>query len=166
MNLQTKLIYNELSSKDIKSILNIGFRYDSDKTIMNYCLQNNKQWTILEIFKKNCEEMISRGMDVICDDVRNIKNLQRTFDAVIWLHGPEHIEWDEFLNIRHDIESKANKKIIYQAPIGIYEQGELYNNPWEKHVSTLYPTMFYNLGYEVIEHNTNGEFTFSAIVRK
>lgn len=167
MNEQTKFVYDQLIKNDtIKSILNIGFRFDSDKTIMNQCIKNNKSWTILEIFKPNCDDMFKNGLDVICDDVRNIKNINKNFDAIIWLHGPEHILWEEFLNIRHDIESKANKLVIYQAPIGLYEQDEMYGNIYEKHVSSLTSNMFSELGYKTINHDKNGEMTFSAFLNK
>ena len=166
MNGQTKIVYDALSSSNIKSVLNIGFRDDSDKTIMNHCLVNKKTWTVLEIWEPNCKTMQDMAMDVICEDVRNIKNINRTFDAIIWLHGPEHITWDQFLKCRHDIESKANKLVIYQAPIGDYPQEELYGNPYENHVSSLTSSMFSELGYLTIDHTENGERTFSAILQK
>ena len=166
MNEQTKLVYDEISKPNINSVLNIGFRHDSDKTIYNYCMSNNKTWTVLEIYEPNCETMKTIGIDVICGDVRNIKNvLNKNFDAIIWLHGPEHILWNDFLKCRTDIEEKANNIVIYQAPIGKYDQDEMYGNPYEKHVTTLTSNMFAELGYETINHDKNGEFTFSAIRR-
>lgn len=166
MNEQTKFIIEKIKNNNIKSILNIGFRNDSDKTIMNYCLDNHKSWTILEAWSPNCETMKKEGLCVINDDVRNIKNLNHKYDAILWLHGPEHISWDEFLTCKNDIELKANKLVIYQAPIGEYPQDELYGNPYEKHVETLFSSMFSELGYQTIDHNKNGEKTFSAFLEK
>lgn len=167
MNGQTKFIFDKIVfNPNVRSILNIGYRHTSDPTIKNACEMLNKRFTILEVFHENCEYMRNLGMEVIEMDIRNIKNLNRTFDAVIWLHGPEHISWDDFLSCRHDIESKSRNITIYQAPIGEYIQDELYGNPYEKHISTLTGSMFKELGYEVVDHDQNGEFTFSAWITK
>ena len=163
MNKQTNFVYNKLlNNKNIKSVLNIGYRNDSDPTIKNACQNAGISFTVLEVFPENCRIMRANGMDVIEMNVLNIRSLERKFDAVIWLHGPEHITWEEFMMCRKDIESKANELIIYQAPMGEYPQGELYNNPFEKHVSTLYPEMFEELGYNVEHYSDFGEPTFSA----
>jgi len=167
MNGQTQLIFDKIvNNKFVKSILNIGYRHTSDPTIKNACERLGKSFSVLEVFSENCNFMRQYGIDVIEMDVINIKNMNRNFDAIIWLHGPEHISWDNFLSCRHDIESKANKLIIYQAPIGLYEQDALYGNPYEKHVTTLESKMFKDLGYMTMDHNQNGEFTFSAWIEK
>jgi len=166
MNGQTKFVYDKLSSNNIKTVLNIGFRDDSNKTIMNHCITTGKTWTVLEIWEQNCINMAAIGIDVINADVRQISKIQKTYDAIIWLHGPEHILWEEFLVCRKDIEQKANKLVIYQAPIGEYPQEELYGNPYEQHVVSLNSKMFKDLGYQTIDHIENGERTFSAFIEK
>ena len=167
MNNQTKLVYDKIIKNDnIKSILNIGFRNDSDLTLLNHAYSENKKWKVLEIFKPNVENMVKIGIDAICMDVLDIEQLEETFDAIIWLHGPEHITWDHFLKIRNKIEEKSNVITIYQAPIGEYPQDELYGNIHEKHVSVLYPDLFKSLGYDVYDHTSEGEKTFSAWVEK
>lgn len=166
MNSQTKFVHDKLSPKEIKTVLNIGFRNDSDKTIMNHCIINGKKWTVLEIWKENCINMVAAGIDVINIDVKDISKIKNSYDAIIWLHGPEHISWDDFLICRKDIEAKSNKLVIYQAPIGEYPQEDLYGNPYEKHISTLNSKMFSELGYQTIDHIENGERTFSAFIEK
>ena len=173
MNGQTKFVTDSLKDEKIKSVLNIGYRISSDHTIMNFVKSMNKTWTVLEVWKENCDHMRQMGLDVIEEDVRNIKNLNRKFDAVIWLHGPEHITWDEFKEVRSDIEDRSNHLTIYQCPIGEYPQGALYNNPYENHVSTITAEMFTDLGYDTIEHvygkdpfALDGEKTVSAFTRK
>jgi len=174
MNGQTKfIIENVVNNPEIKSVLNIGYRESSDPHIMNQIISEGKSWSVLEVFPENCREMERKGYDVIEMDVRNIKELDRKFDAIIWLHGPEHILWEDFNNYRSDVESKARKLVIYQAPIGEYAQGELYENPYEKHISTLYSFMFDELGYNTMNHTHEedknaviGEKTFSAWVYK
>lgn len=163
MNSQTRFVYDKVvEDPTIKTVLNIGYRHDSDPTIMNYLLSRNKKWTVLEIFQPNVDTMLQYGIDAFCMNVLDIATLDKTYDAIIWLHGPEHITWDQFLNVRHDIEKKANVLTLYQTPLGEYPQGELYDNPYEKHVSSLYPEMFSKLGYDVLDHSPYGEPTFSA----
>jgi hypothetical protein len=167
MNGQTKFIIdNIVNNSKIKTILNIGYRHTSDPTIKNLCEKNNKIFSVLEVFPDNCKFMRLMNIDVIELNVIDIKTITRQFDAIIWLHGPEHIKWDEFLKCRLDIESKANKIVIYQAPIGNYPQEELYGNPYEKHVSSLTSNMFKELGYQTMDHDKDGEFTFSAWITK
>ena len=173
MNGQTKFIMDELAVPKIKTVLNIGYRISSDHTIMKHVTSMNKAWTVLEVWKENCDYMRSAGLDVIEADVREIKNIARRFDAVIWLHGPEHISWEDFLQYREDIEDKSNIITVYQCPLGNYPQDDLYGNPYERHVSTLHPHMFRDLGYEVHEHVPGkdvhahvDERTISAVYRQ
>ncbi len=167
MNGQTRFIFDKIINDDnIRSVLNIGYRHTSDPTIKNACESKGKTFTVLEVFPDNCNLMRRYGIDTIEMNVLDIKNLDRTFDAVIWLHGPEHISWVDFDKCRKDIESKAKQIVIYQAPIGEYPQDELYGNPYEKHISTLYSSMFEELGYSVFDHTENGERTFSAWITK
>lgn len=163
MNRQTRFVYDKLiNDQDIQSVLNIGYRNGSDPTIKNACEASGKTFTVLEVFPDNCKTMRDQGMDVIEMNVLDIHSMNRMFDAIIWLHGPEHITWDQFVLCRKDIESKANKLVIYQAPVGEYPQGVLYNNPYEQHVSILYPELFEELGYSVEHYSEFGEPTLSA----
>jgi hypothetical protein len=168
MNKQTAFVIEKLSSPDIKTVLNIGYRFDSDTTIQKFVENNGKKFYALEVWKENCDQLIAKGVckNIYCCDCRNIDSIKKNFDAIIWLHGPEHIKWEEFLIAREKIENKAKKLVIYQAPIGNYPQGAIYNNPFECHVETLYPNMFSELGYQIKMHNTGGEFTFSAYLEK
>jgi len=168
MNKQTEFVIKKLSNANIKSVLNIGYRFDSDTTVQKFLESNGKEFYVLEAWKENCDQLIAKKIckKIYCGDCREIDEINRNFDAIIWLHGPEHIKWDEFLTTRTKIEAKADKLVIYQAPIGSYPQGAIYNNPFECHVETLYPNMFSELGYDISLHNTGGEFTFSAYLEK
>ena len=168
MNEQTNFVIELIRKYQTKSVLNVGYRHDSDDTVENFCRLHKINFDIIEIYSENCMN-IRKERNLFCYewDITNIKNLQcPNYDIILWLHGPEHISWDAFLDCRSDIENKANYAVLYQAPIGMYEQGALYGNPYETHVSTLYPEMFENIGYDVFLHNKNGEFTFSAIKKK
>lgn len=167
INGQTQFIIDNVVNNDkVKSVLNIGYRHDSDPFIKNSFEKLGKTFTILEVYPDNCKLMRQNNFNVIEMNVLDIKTLDKNFDAIIWLHGPEHIEWKDFLNVRKDIEDKANHIVVYQAPIGFYPQGEIYGNPYEKHLTTLGAEMFKPLGYFTENHNTHGEFTFSAWIVK
>lgn len=168
MNEQTKFALDLIQNSNARSVLNIGYRHDSDDNIEKYCRNNNIDFVILEAFEPNCVEIRNhRRLRCINADIRDIKTvLAENFDIIQWLHGPEHLLWEDFLKCRHDIESKASKLVLYQAPIGIYPQEALYDNIYERHLTTLYPNMFAELGYKIVLHDKNGEFTFSAISKK
>lgn len=70
------------------------------------------------------------------------------FDIVFWWHGPEHIEETKIPITLKRLESVTNEYIILGCPWGKFEQGELYNNPFEKHISYLDYNIFEDLGYE------------------
>ena len=163
MNRQTQFVYDMvIKDPKINSILNIGYRLDSDPAIMNYAKENKKKWYVLEVYRPNADELIKNKISTYCMDVMDIDKIDKNFDAIIWLHGPEHITWDQFLEIKDKIEKKSNYLTLYQAPIGVYPQGELGGNPYEKHVTTLYPAMFLELGYNTEDYEQYGEKTFSA----
>jgi len=168
MNKQTKFIIDMIKKNNCKSILNIGYRQDSDKSIQNFCLQNSIEWNVLEIFKENCDYLKSKNIcsNVFNEDARNIKKINKIFDGIIWLHGPEHVLWKDFILFKQDIEDCSNKLTIYQAPEGFYDQGCIYSNPYEKHVETLYEKMFSDLGYKTNNFCEFGEKTFSAWIEK
>ena len=167
MNHQTTFVYDKtIKNPAVKSILNIGFRYDSDTSILSYALSNGKTFTALEVYAPNVDSMRKFGIDCVLMDVRDIQRLERNYDAIVWLHGPEHITWEDFLACREKIEAKSNVITLYQAPIGECPQEDIYGNPYERHVQTLCPKMFEELGYNIFDHSPFNEKTFSAWVEK
>jgi hypothetical protein len=169
MNKQTQFVHDLIiNNPKINTILNIGYRYDSDQTILNACIANNKAFEVMEIYKPNCDVLKNnlKIKEIYNMDVKEIKSLAKKFDAIIWLHGPEHVKWEDFLNFRKDIEDAANHLVIYQAPEGFYPQEDIYGNIYEKHVQTLSQKMFKDLGYETNNFIEFGERTFSAFILK
>lgn len=179
MNGQTKFVLDKIQEHNAKKILNIGFRDGSDLTIRNFVKNMGGEFHVFEVWEPNCNILAKNNVvdKVICGDARSISTLMQKneYDVVLWLHGPEHITWDDFLNCREQIDSIASKLIIYQAPIGEHPQDELYGNPFEKHITSLEPKMFFDLGYDVVLHDgsktgnyafLSGECTFSAILTK
>lgn len=169
MNKQTQFVHDLIiNNPNINTILNIGYRYDSDQTILNACVSNNKTFEVMEIYKPNCDVLKNNKKikEIYNMDIKYIKSLNKKFDSIIWLHGPEHVNWEDFLIFRKDIEDSANHLVVYQAPEGFYPQEDIYGNIHEKHVQTLSEKMFKDLGYKTNNFVEFSEPTFSAFVIK
>ena len=67
----------------------------------------------------------------------------------MWWHGPEHIREDEIAPTFDKLKLITKKILIIACPWGIYEQNVIEGNPYEKHLSYLYPEFFENLGWQV-----------------
>jgi len=158
-NEQLKLVAPEMFSEGYKDILYVGaklnepirkqFKWQMESLSRHGCV------TILEIWEENCHGLVDHEWfgrlyhDVRCGDVRErgIWFEEGLYDFSLWWHGPEHVmlkELSEALNILEDITEKA---VILGCPWGVYEQGEMYGNKWEKHQQPMYPEMFHELGY-------------------
>jgi hypothetical protein len=159
---QIKFVIDKFKELEVKSVLNIGYRHDSDRSIQNYIESIGGEFSVLEVWGDNCRDIFKFVKTVHHIDVKNIDLIEFNYDAVIWLHGPEHITWFDFLNINGDIERKAKKIVIYQMPIGEHPQGSLDGNPFEEHISVLNPEMFARYGYDIAIHKNENENTFSA----
>jgi len=147
-------------------MLNVGYRHNSNSEIYHWCRKHKRDFNILEAHKPNvdwCTKNVE-GASVINGDVRDIDTLveDNKYDFIIWLHGPEHVTWKEFTDVRLTLEKKSRHGVIYQAPLGERPQGNLYGNPFEVHKAVLYPHVFQKLGYAIAIHDTNTEHCFSA----
>jgi len=86
--------------------------------------------------------------EVICDDIRNITRLGKTWDLVVWWHGPEHIGESELPSALSDIESVTKDFVILGSPWGKNLQGATGGNSFCEHKSHYDTGTFTNLGYE------------------
>ena len=82
-------------------------------------------------------------------DVRDVAGWGRTFDAILWWHGPEHLPTDEWPGVLANLETLA-PLVCIGCPWGIWEQGATGGNPYEEHQSAIYPADLTGLGYEVV----------------
>lgn len=160
-NTQEAHCFQLLKESNCQSVLNIGFRKGSREQIKDALAEIGCSFSIVEVFEPFYKKIKSvQGVkDLFNINVKDIKKLGLVWDGIIWLHGPEHLAWEDFLSVRKEIEDCCNKIVIYQAPIGHCPQGELEGNPYEKHLSTLTPDMFNELGYQT---KYPLETTFSA----
>lgn len=161
-NDQTRFVIKSLEEIKPTRILNVGFRIDSIRIIPDWCRANDCEFEVCEPWLPNVEAMEKEWTCHACPafEMKNIEH--KPYDVILWLHGPEHVLWDDFVANRKDLEALAKQLVIYQAPIGECPQDDIYGNPWERHVQTLRPEMFRDLGYNIVIHDKDGEWTFSA----
>jgi len=134
---------------DVKRLLNVGvcpgrtsflefFANDAETLVVNL--------EIYEPFSKQVAEQIPQ-FGYILGDARKVDTLvgADSFDAVLWFHGPEHIDIEDLKPTLEKLERIA-PLVICGCPFGIYHQD---GGDHEIHKSHLYPGDFLGLGYEV-----------------
>ena len=113
-------------------------------------------YTILEIWKPNVMWLLRRQYNVIKADVQKMSKLSLgKFDIVMWWHGPEHLEEDRlYASSLKQLQALTGKILITACPWGKYTSRRVTKNPYEEHLSCLYPEFFESLGWAT---NTIGE---------
>lgn len=133
------------------SLLYIGARSDAHSWLPQLHEAGNII-TVLEVWHENIQGLIEdRRISVLIQgDVRQVDDLfGNTFDYIMWWHGPEHLSYDEIQPTLSKLESLAAKLVTVACPYGYYPQGPHKGNPYETHLTTLYPEHFTEWGYEV-----------------
>jgi hypothetical protein len=146
----------ELFSTKYHSVLYIGANQKRQHFVNLFEKVPYKKIVILEVFKDNYEflktkfgDRVPNPFNIINGDVKNIdKILENAFDIVFFWHGIEHLEQTEIESTLKKLEKMA-KVVILGVPYGKYDQGPEYGNPFEEHLSTIYPPYLENLGYNV-----------------
>lgn len=108
--------------------------------------------TVLEVWPENVKGLIedTRIKVLIQGDIRQVDDLfGNAFDYIFWWHGPEHLSYDEIQPTLTKLESLTTKLVTVACPFGYYSQGPHKGNPYETHLTTLYPVNFEEWGYEV-----------------
>lgn len=139
------------------SILIVGWRKDSDAGFIKHCIDNGKKITIVEIFPKNVESIPS-NVTAICADIREYE-IDQSYDMFLWQHGPEHVSKPDVYKFFNKYNNLF-KYIVLEVPNGPNQQGALYGNPYEEHISTWESNDFLELGFEYITYagQTNDGF--------
>jgi len=104
--------------------------------------------TLLEVWPENAAYHEEWGLfdHVVVGDVREIETLGLSrYDAILWWHGPEHIDIQDLPNTLLQLESLADI-VVLSCPWGIMNQVAVYGNPHEEHSAYLQPGDF-PLGY-------------------
>lgn len=118
--------------KDSTSILMVGWRHDSDKSFVDYMVEQGKDLTIVEIFEPNTKT-IRPDVDIVCSDILDY-NFDKNRDMFLWQHGPEHVFKQDVFDLIESIKDKF-KYIVLETPYGPNDQSEMYGNIYEAHVS-------------------------------
>lgn len=151
-----------LKKIEFKTFLNIGFHDWQDirkHWWIEICKTNNIDWKIVEVFKSNVDDTISKGCPkdrIIHGNIKDVEELPES-DCIMFWHGPEHLYKQEFLDILPKLEEKY-KILIFGMPWGEEPQGEAYGNPHEKHISAWDILEWKQLGYEVITVKDNKKY--------
>lgn len=140
-----------------KTILMVGWREDSGQKFLNHALSKDKKITIIEVFSDNVKTIPST-VESVESDIREYE-VTKPYDLFLWTHGPEHVEkldvYKFFKKYNHFF-----KYIILESPNGHNDQGNLYGNPYEEHISTWISQDYIDLGFEYITYagQTNDAF--------
>ncbi len=114
-----------------------------------------QELVLLEAYEPNSayyrERLGNPFVAVVSTDARDIATWtvragHFDYDAVVWWHGPEHIERETLPAILATMEALA-PLVVLACPFGRYEQGPAGGNPYEVHASHWYPTDFEQWGY-------------------
>jgi len=100
--------------------------------------------TLLEIWPENAAHYEKRGLfdHVIVGDVREIAELGLgRYDAIMWWHGPEHVDLSDLPDTLRQLESLTDI-VVLGCPWGIMNQAAIYGNPHEEHRTHLQPKDF------------------------
>jgi hypothetical protein len=139
---------NEIFTKS-KSILMVGWRHDSDSSFVDYMVDQGKELTIVEIFEPNTKT-IRNDVNIVCSDILEY-DIDTTYDLFLWQHGPEHVFKPEVFDLIERIKHKF-KFIVLETPYGPNDQGEIYGNIYEAHVSEWTEVDYNELGLKWIKY--------------
>jgi hypothetical protein len=107
--------------------------------------------TVLEAWRENIEALTGRPgiSSLVHGDVSEMSFPDKSFDAVFWWHGPEHVEAGKLVDTIRRMESAARKMVVLGCPRGAYPQGAYGGNPFEEHKTHLGESFFSEMGYAV-----------------
>jgi len=118
--------------------------------------------TIVEPWTANANHYRGKGLLVVQDDIRNAVKYLAPHDVVMWWQGPEHVPDYDLKWLVGELELLARRYIIFAYPYGEYPQGAHGGNPYEEHVSVLYPDSF--PGYKSAWIGGTGEGPGSCVI--
>jgi hypothetical protein len=116
--------------------------------------QAGHKMTLLEIWPDNVHYYEHGGASsfehVIHGNVLELNDLElphEHYDIAFWWHGPEHVERGQVELTLEGLEQIADL-VVAACPFGKSAQVD-YPNPYQDHLSALYPVDFEKLGYQV-----------------
>ena len=131
---------------DHKSVLYVGG--GNRLQVFDEFVKHNYIIDLVEVFFPNIIKLKDvKGIRTIYNKNIEFFDPKEKYDIVFFWHGIEHIEKEDVSKLLRRM-SKYAKLIVLGMPYGEYEQGELYNNPFEKHISAWYPADLQKFGFE------------------
>jgi hypothetical protein len=132
-----------------KSVLMVGWRYDSDSSFVDFMINEGKDLTIVEIYEPNTKTIRS-DVNIVCSDILDYE-INKPYDLLLWQHGPEHVFKSEVFDLIKKIKDKF-KYIVLETPYGANDQGEMYGNIYEAHVSEWTEQDYEKLGMNWVKY--------------
>ena len=140
--------------KNSKYITMVGWRIDTGTYTIQSMLNDNKHVHVVEIFPGNCNALNAsiyhENLMVHCINVKDFNDhipLEER-DVLIWQDGPEHLKMEESVEVINQIK-QTYKSIIIATPKGLFEQGTMYGNTAEQHLSTWEIEDYQNIDFNV-----------------
>lgn len=105
---------------------------------------------LLEIWPDNAAYYREKGAPfaAVYEGDVTARNITPGYDAIIWWHGPEHVEKAAARAAIARLEAAA-PLVVLATPWGHYAQGAIYGNPHEEHISAWTPDDFTAQSYQV-----------------
>lgn len=173
-NEQSRLVF-DIACLDprVKSVLWIGFCTESDPVLPEALADEGREVTFLEVYLPNVEHIrrlnigpcIHRDVLLYADEPRDPhreNGLPSQWDLIVWQHGPQTVHEDELWPLLPKLELRTNVAVLLQMPMGSYNKTAP-ENPFDVHLSVLYPEQFITRGYEVMTHTCRHERSFTAV---
>lgn len=108
---------------------------------------------LLEAWELNVERLkrfkFHLFKEIIWGDVREVDTIIfKTYDIVVWLQGPEHINRSALKDTLDKLCKMATYFVVVTFPWGKRPQGSAGGNPHERHRTYLYPKDLEELDWE------------------
>ena len=139
--------------KSYQSVLYIGANKRRQHFLDWFERAGYSKIVVLEAFAENAEflkaEANSRtpALEVVHGDIRDKDAISGdAFDVTFFWHRIEHLQEDKIVPVLERLE-EISKVVVLGCPHGIYDQGPEYGNPYEEHLSAVYPQFLESLGY-------------------
>jgi len=146
----------DLFSGKYRSVLYVGANQKRQHFLENFENSKYDEIVIIEAFHENFEFLkrkfehdSSKQYRVIEGDIRDMEKFGlASFDVVFFWHGIEHLPQQDIKPTLKKLEKKSKHLVVLGMPFGKYEQGPEYGNPYEEHVSIIYPSTLQKFGYK------------------
>ena len=131
-----------------KKVLYIGasrLRFQFSEQLKKSCVID-----VVEAFKDNANYLSSLGWlsNVFHCDILDFEPANK-YEVILFWHCIEHLQQEKITPLLKKIENWATESIVIGCPFGFYEQGPVYGNDYETHLTHLYPEFFTDLGYTI-----------------